>query len=216
MSVETFETVRSPNVRNIRKALQGAIYLKKWVDGDPDVLTVWTAAGGLIVPADFEYVGLTSKSSAAKIARDISDSEVMSWGEGDATRIDRIKDGISLQFTMQESKKIAMEAHGGMNLSGVTPDTDGNIVIDKPSRPVSQRWRALMISKDGDGVDAIYWLDYLPLCTVTGAEDQDSSEETERTYTVTLKGMKDPVLKTAHRQIWGGPGIDTAAMGFTA
>lgn len=111
MSVETFETVRSPNVLNIRKALQGAIYLKRWAEGDPDVTTVWTTAGGLTIPAGFDYVGLTSKSAAAKMARDISDSEVMSWGEGDPTRIDRIKDGISLQFTMQESKKIAMEAH---------------------------------------------------------------------------------------------------------
>ena len=74
---------------------------------------------------------------------------------------------------------------------------------------------AQVLAKDGDGADAIYWLDWLPMAQVTGMEDVENSESTERAYTVTMTGYEDPVVRTAHRQVWGGPGIDAIAMGFS-
>lgn len=216
MSVETFESVRSPNVKNIRKALAGAVFVKRYEDADPEVTQVWTTAGGLLVPAGYEDVGVLSKSSALKLARDVNTSDVESWGFSQPSRRDITADVTTIQFTMQESKRIAMELHGGVDLSGVTPDVDGNIVVDKPQRPQALDWRVFVLCKDGDGADAIYWLDWLPNAQVTGMEDQEFSEANEKAYTVTVTGYEDPALNTAHRTIWGGPGIDPAAMGFTA
>lgn len=216
MSVETFDSVRTPNVKNIRKALAGAVFVKRWVSGDAPITKVWTATGGLLIPTGYLDVGVLSKASAAKFARDTNTSDTESWGYTTPTRRDITSDTTTCQFTMQESKRTSMELHGGVDLSAVVPDTDGNIVIDKPGRPQMLDWRVFVLCKDGDGADAIYWLDWLPMAQVTGMEDIENSESAERAYTVTMTGYEDPVVRTAHRQVWGGPGIDTDAMGFTA
>ena len=117
---------------------------------------------------------------------------------------------------MQESKRQVFELHGGVDLSAVKADTDGNIVIDKPNRPQSIDWRVFVLCKDGDGADAIYWLDWLPMAQVTGVEDVENSETAERAYTVTMTGYEDPEVRTAHRQVWGGPGLNVTGMGFTS
>lgn len=216
MSVETFDSVRSGNVKNIRKALAGAVFVKRWAEGDAPITQVYTTAGGLIIPTGYTDVGVLSKSSAAKFARDTNTSDVESWGYAQPTRRDITSDVTTVQFTMQESKRQVFELHGGMDLSAVVPDVDGNIVIDKPNRPQSIDWRVFVLAKDGDGADAIYWLDWLPMAQVTAMEDVENSESAERAYTVTMTGYEDPAVRTAHRQVWGGPGIDAAAMGFTA
>ena len=215
MSVQTFDSVRTGNVKNIRKALAGAVFVKRWAAGDPAITKVYTTAGGLIIPTGYRDVGVLSKSSAAKLARDTNTSDVESWGYAQPSRRDITSDVTTVQFTMQESKRQVFELYGGVDLSAVKADTDGNIVIDKPNMPQSIDWRVFVLCKDGDGADAIYWLDWLPNAQVTGVEDVENSESAERAYTVTMTGYEDPAVRTAHRQVWGGPGIDAAAMGFT-
>ena len=214
MSVETFDSVRDPNVKNIRKALAGAVFVKRWATGDAPITKVWTAAGGLVIPTGYTDVGVLAKASAAKFARDTNTSDVESWGYAQPTRRDVTSDVTTVQFTMQESKRQVFELHGGVDLSAVTPDSDGNVIIDKPQRPQSLDWRVFVLCKDGDGADAVYWLDWLPMAQVTAMEDVENSESAERAYTVTMTGYEDPAVKTAHRQVWGGPGIDAEAMGF--
>ncbi|WP_343120431.1 hypothetical protein, partial [Clostridioides difficile] len=89
-----------------------------------------------------------------------------------------------------ESNRLAMELHGGVDLSAVKADAQGNIVVDKPSRPQALDWRVFILCKDGDGADAIYWLDWLPNAQVTGVEDQENSESAEKAYTVTMTGYE--------------------------
>lgn len=214
MSVATFDSVRDPNVKNIRKALAGAVFVKRWDDADTAITQVYNSTDGLVIPEGYTDVGVLSKSSAVRFARDTNTADVESWGYAQPTRRDMTTDTTTMVFSMQESKRIVMELHGGADLSAVVPDGDGNIVIDKPARPQAQDWRVFALCKDGDGADAIYWLDWLPNAQVTGVEDQENSEATERLYTVTMTGYEDPAIRTAHRQVWGGPGVDAAAMGF--
>lgn len=214
MSIPTFDTVRNHNKKNIRKALSGLVLVKHHEDDDTELEQIYTAAGGLLIPAGYTDVGILSKSSAVKQSRESGTEDVASWGYGQPTRRDITTDVSTLQFSMQESKRVVMELYNSTDLSGVTPDSDKNIVIDKPTRPQSIDWRVLVLSKDGDGADTIYWADWYPLANVTAFEDQENSEATEKLYTVTITGFEDPVFRTAHRQIWGGPGINPQAMGF--
>ena len=216
VSIATFDSVRDTNVKNIRKGLAGAVFVKPWDAADEPIVKVYTTAGGLTLPADYEDVGYLSKGSSLKVGRETSTSDVESWGESQPTRRDVTTDITTIQFTMQESKRVAFELHSGADLSQVTPDADKNIVMDKPRRPTIRDYRMYVLQKDGDGADAIYWLDWLPLCNVTGVEDLESSQESERAYTVTMTGRNDDAVGTAHRQVWGGPGINPTAMGFPA
>lgn len=214
MSVASFDSVRTPNVKNIRKALQGAVFVKRWEETDTPITTVYTTAAGLVIPDGYTDVGVLSKSSALRFARDTNTADVESWGYAQPTRRDITGDTTTVQFTMQESKRQVMELYNTTDLSAVVADTEGNVVIDKPSRPQALDYRVFSLCKDGDGADAIYWLDWLPNCQVTAVEDQENSEAAEKAYTVTLTGYEDPAIRTAHRQVWGGPGLDPAAMGF--
>lgn len=212
----SFDDVKDHNVKNIRKALAGAVFAKRYNDTDPEIDKVYTTEGGLVIPTGYQSVGLLSKSNATQFARDTGTAEVESWGYGDPTRVDLTRDVTTLRFTMQESKRIAFELYNQVDLSSVTPDADGNIVMDKSSRPQKLDWRIFVLSKDGDGPDAIYFLKWLPNCSITGIESQDLSDANELVYTVTATGYEDPQVRTAVREIWGGPGIDAEAMGFSA
>lgn len=215
MSVQTFDQIKGHNTKLIRKALAGAVFAKRYAPEDEPITQIYTAADGLVIPAGYESVGVTSKSSAAKFARDTETAEVESWGYGDPTRQDLIKDVTSLQFTMQESKRQVFELYNSMDLAAVKADAEGNIIMDKPSTPQALDWRIFTLSRDGDGPNAIYFLKWLPNCRVTAVEDQELSDGAELAYTVTVTGFSDPELLTAVREVWGGPGLQITDMGFT-
>ena len=214
MSVASFDSVKGHDVRNIRKALAGALFVKRFEEDDDPITQVWSESSGLIIPPDYVSVGVTAKGSPPQFARDMQTSDVESWGHPEPTRSDVSRDVDTLQFTAQESKLITFELYRGADYSGVTPDADGNVVLDKPSTPSTEFWRAFTLSKDGSGAAAIYWLDWLPRCSVTAVENQTLGEETELQYAVTLTGYQDEAVATSRRTIWGGPGLDPEAMGF--
>lgn len=216
MSVASFDSIRDTNTRLIRKALAGVVFVKRYEPEDDPITQIYTTAAGLIIPPGYIDVGAISKSAAVRFARETSNSDVESWGFGEPTRRDIVRDVTTMQFTMQESKKQVFELYNSVDLSQVTADEDGNVIVDKPSRPQRLDWRAFTLSKDGDGPDSIYFLKWLPNAQVTSIEDQSWSEDSEVSYTVTMTGYEDPALKTAVREVWGGPGLDAAAMGFSA
>lgn len=210
----SFDDVKGHNTKNIRKALGGAVFAKRYEDGDEEITQVYTEAAGLIIPSGYQSVGVLSKSSATQFARDTGTDEVESWGYGEPTRTDLTRDVTTLRFTMQESKRLAFELYNQVDLSAVTPDSDGNIVMDKPTRPQKLDWRIFVLSKDGDGLQSIYFLKWLPNCSITGVEALDLAEANEMAYTVTATGYEDPAIRTAVREVWGGPGLDAEAIGF--
>lgn len=211
----TFQEIRGHNPALIRKALAGAVFAKRWDEDDPEITTVWTAAEGLAVPDGYVSVGLTSKDDAVTNSRDVENNDVTSWGYGEPTRSDITSDTNTLQFTMQESSLLAAEIYYNADYSEVTADTDNNVILDKPATPEPINWRFFVLSQDGAGANAIYWLEWLPYCRVTSVEDLVDSEADELKYTVTLTGFSDPEVLTARRVIWGGPGFDPEKFGIT-
>lgn len=216
MPVQTFSAAKGHQDSNIRKALEMAIFVKPKVDGDTEVNKIWTATGGLIVPAGYVSVGLMTKADGASWSRDQSSSDVESIGYGEPTRRDITKDVVGLAFTMQESKRQAMELFHGLDLSAVTTDTDGNFFFDKASLPVSRHYRVLAIGKDGDGPNAKYMARWLPNAQITEMGEQAWQDEAELNYPATFTAYTDDVFGTSMREIWGGPGVDHVKMGFPA
>ena len=214
--VTTFTDAKGHLGANIRKILEMAIFLKPVEDTDTAITTVWTATGGLTVPAGYLPVGMVTKGDGATWSRDQESSDVESFGYAEPTRRDITKDVTGLAFTMQESKKTTMELFHGLDLSAITTDADGNFFFDKASRPVQRKYRVLALGKDGDGPDAIYQARWLPNAQVTENGEQAWSEGDEIKYPATFTAYTDTQFGTSMREIWGGPGLDHAAMGFAA
>lgn len=216
MSVPTFESQKGHNPDLIRKPLEMAIFVKPHEDGDEEVDSIYTETAGLVVPTGYMPVGLTTKDDGATWTRDQESVDTESHGYSEPTRRDIIRDVSGLGFTMQESKKTSMELYHGVSLDSVTPDADGNIVIDRPNRPTLRYWRVLAIGKDGAGPSAIYMARWLPRALVSEQPEQSWQEGEEIRYPATLTGFLDVAFGTSFREIWGGPGLDAAAMGFGA
>lgn len=216
MAVVGFSDIGKFNSKNIRKALEAVLLLKPWASGDAPVVQIWTSAGGLTVPVGYDHVGWCTKKDAYAFARNTDTGDVESHGSAEPTRSDLTKDVTTLKFVMQESKRQVIGIYEGQDLSAITPDAEGNITYDKPVAPKTIDYRGLLIAKDGDGANAVYFSRWLPLCRVTDVSDQTWGSEDEVQYGATLTAFTDPTVKTAVRTIWGGPGLDAVAMGFKA
>jgi hypothetical protein len=210
----TFTEAKGHNRDNIRKVLEMAIFVKPVADADTAITQIYTTALGLIIPAGYLPVGMVTKDDGATWSRDQESSDVTSFGYAEPVRRDVVSDVTGLAFTMQESKKTTMELFHGLDLSAITTDAQGNFYFDKASRPVNRKYRVLALGKDGDGPDAIYVARWLPNAQVTENGEQAWSEGDEVKYPATFTAYTDTTFGTSYREIWGGPGVDHAAMGF--
>jgi hypothetical protein len=210
----TFTEAKGHNRDNIRKVLEMAIFVKPVADADTAITQIYTTALGLIIPAGYLPVGMVTKDDGATWSREQESSDVTSFGYAEPVRRDVVSDVTGLAFTMQESKKTTMELFHGLDLSAITTDAQGNFYFDKASRPVNRKYRVLALGKDGDGPDAIYVARWLPNAQVTENGEQAWSEGDEVKYPATFTAYTDTTFGTSYREIWGGPGVDHAAMGF--
>ena len=211
----TFDTLKGHDNNRIRKILEMALFAKRWDPADEAPTQIWDGTQ-LTLPAGYVPIGLTTKDDGATWSREQETSDVTSHGYAEPTRRDILSDQTGLNFTAQEAKRTTLELDKGVDLSAVKPDANGNLVIDKPSRPQPLYWRVLAIGKDGDGPDAIYVVRWLPRAQVTENAEQNWSEESELTFPSTFSAYTDPEVGTSMREIWAGPGLDHAEMGFPA
>lgn len=214
----TFTEAKGHKGSNIRKILEMAIFIKPVDDADTAITKVWGGTtAGLTIPAGYLPVGMTTKDDGATWSRDQESSDVTSYGYAEPVRRDILSDVTGLSFTMQESKKTTMELFHGLDLSAVTTDTvanGGSFYFDKASRPAQRKYRVLALGKDGDGPDAIYVARWLPNAQITENGEQAWSEGDEVKYPATFTAYTDDTFGTSFREIWGGPGLDHADMGF--
>lgn len=214
----TWTEARGHKGSNVRKILEMAIFVKPVATGDTAITKVWTGtAGGLVIPTGYLPVGMTTKDDGATWTRDQESSDVTSYGYAEPVRRDILSDVSGLAFTMQESKKTTMELFHGLDLSTVTTDTalnGGSFYFDKASRPAQRKYRVLALGKDGDGPDAIYLARWLPNAQITENGEQSWSEGDEIKYPATFTAYTDSTFGTSFREIWGGPGVKHADMGF--
>ena len=212
----TFDEVKEHDQSNIRKVLEMAIFVKPFEDGDTEITSIHDGTG-LVIPTGYVGVGLTTKDDGATWSRAVETSDTTSHGYAEPSRRDVTSDVTGLAFVMQESKRTSMELYHGIDLSAVTPDASasgGGFFFDKPARPAQRHYRVLALGKDGDGPDAVYVARWLPNAQVTERSDQAWKEDEEVKYPATLTAYVDAAFGTSFRELWAGPGLDHAAMGF--
>lgn len=212
----TFSELQNETDSLIRKGLQGLVAVKRHEPGDTEITALVGPDGLLALPTGYTPVGLITKDDGVGWTRDVETSDVTSLGRTEPTRRDVTSDVSGLAFTMQESGKKAFELYEGLDLSAVTHDANGNVSWDKPDRPATIRYRVLVLFKDGDGADAIYFAKWLPRAEVTDRSEQGWNEENAVQYGVTLTAFVDEEFGTSMRSLWAGPTSTITAMGFPA
>jgi hypothetical protein len=171
----------------------------------------------LALPSGWDDMGWLT-TDGAQFARDVSSSDVTSWGSVTPTRTDIVSDTTTLTVVAQETKLLTIGMATGADLSAITADgTTGEVSIAKPSRPRSKHYRALSVAVDQADAGEVYIARFLPRAKVSNyAEQSFGGGDDPITWGVTLTGEEDADLGYSERWIFGGAGwLDQlAAMGF--
>ena len=219
-------TLKNKQAELIRKALDGSVFLNPDLSAVSEIAALTAdsvATPGTpelkALPAGYEDLGWLT-SDGAQFSRDVSTSEVTSWGSVSPTRTDITSDTTTMSVTAQETKLITIGLATGVDLSALTPDAvTGELSVAKPSRPKSKHYRVLSLAVDqGDGGE-IYIARFLPRAKVTGFSEQSfGGGDDPISWGVTFTGEEDSGLGYSERWIFAGPGWNALLtdMGFGA
>lgn len=224
-----YEALKNKQTELIRKALDGSVFMAD-VTADPIAnLTTYVAAvvGPPAVPAHIDLEALPVgyddlgwlTADGAQFSRDVSASEVTSWGSVSPTRTDVTSDSSTLTVTAQETKLLTIGLATGADLSAaVAAFQTGEVSVAKPVRPKSRHYRVLSLAVDQGDAGEIYIARFLPRAKVNGYSEQSfGAGDDPITWGVTMVGEEDSDLGYSERWIFGGDGWNAlvADMGFT-
>lgn len=209
----SYDALKKKQSELIRKALDGSVFLAPVT---ADAITTLTEATGVApdqvidlapLPALYEDLGWLTGDGAG-FSRDVSSSDVTSWGSVTPTRSDITADTTTLTVTAQETKLLTIGLATGADLSAATPDAvTGEIRVAKPARAKSKTYRALSVAVDNGDFGEIYVARFLPRAKVTGYSEQAfGAGDDPITWGVTLTGEIDSDLGFSEQWMFGGPG----------
>lgn len=225
MAGSKYDVLKDKQTELIRKALDGSAFIAS-IDADPiDQLT--DAADSLLKPLPASVgaampwgdLGWLSGDGAA-FSRDVSTSDISSWGSVSPTRSDVTADSSTLTVACQETNMRTIGLATGMDMSSVVPTVgSGEVQVQKPSRPSSKFYRLLTIAVDQGDAGEIYVARYMPRAKVTGFSEQSfGGGDDPIMWGVTFTGYEDSDVGFSESWIFGGPGWKAllVQMGFPA
>jgi hypothetical protein len=202
----------------IRKAVDGSAFIAPFSATAITSLTDATDKLLKPLPEGYGELGYVSTDGFA-FGRDVEESQIRSHGATEATRSDITSDTTTLTVQCQETKLQTIGLYTGAALEAIEADaTTGEVVIDKPRRPVGRYYRLLKLSVDLTDDGELYIARFLPRAKVTNFDEQSYTSDGENpiTWPVTLTGFVDSTEGCSERWLFGGPGWDAllTAMGI--
>ena len=162
MAGTKYDVLKEKQTELIRKALDGSAFIAS-IDA-PTLAGLTDAADSLLKPLPatgtpklpWGDLGFLS-ADGAQFSRDVSSSDITSWGSVAPTRSDVTADSSTLTVACQETNIRTIGLSTGADLSAVTPTAgSGEIQINKPGRPSSRFYRVLALAVDQGDAGEIY------------------------------------------------------------
>lgn len=215
--------IKLDDLRNVKDGL-----IRKMVGGGAILLAPrdatapesFTDANGALIKLD-GYVGLgrIAKNGAPNFTPEDTTEEIETWGEMDPSRRDLTSSKLTVEATLQDTRKETLAIAANRQLSymdEIKPGANGEVSLEDNPQPGTIEYRAFFIGVDGVGDDAFYFGRSLPRVMITrGPESWDPANAV--TYPLTLTALKDSELGYSSKRFYGGPGAKKrlAAMGFS-
>lgn len=197
----------------IRKATDGSVFIAPATAITIDTLTEATGvAPDTIValktlPTEYTDLGWLT-NDGAQFAREVSTSDITSWGSVAPTRSDITSDSSTLTVAAQETNITTIGLGTGADLAAIVAAAGtGEVKIAKPLRPSSRTYRALSLAVDENEFGEIYLARFLPRAKVTGyAPQSHGGGDGAVEWGVTFQGEPDSDLGYSEAWYFGGPG----------
>lgn len=215
----TFAELQNVQTELIRKAKSGSAFLAPVSAADVD--ETFVGPGGVLatLPTDYEDLGWLSNDGMG-FSRDVSTSDVTSFGSVSPTRSDVVSDTSTVTVTCQETKLLTIGLATGVDVASIkTPNSTGAVMVRKPIAPASKFYRLFCISKDDGDAGDIYIARFFPRAKVTSFGEQSfGGGDDPISWGVTMTGYPDSDLGFTEAWLFGGPGWNAlvASMGFSA
>lgn len=225
MAGSKYDVLKKKQTELIRKALDGSAFIAS-IDA-PALTTLTDAADSLLKPLPttgtpklpWGDLGWLS-ADGAQFARDVSSSDITSWGSVSPTRSDVTADSSTMTVACQETNIRTIGLSTGADLSAtVLTAGSGELAISKPSRPSSRFYRVLSLAVDQGDAGEIYIARYMPRAKVSSFSEQAfGGGDDPIMWGVTFTGFEDSTVGFSEQWIFGGPGWKALAvkMGFSA
>lgn len=217
----TFAELQNVQANLIRKAKSGSAFLAPITATDIDETFVTGATGTLAaLPAEYEDLGWLSQDGMS-FSRDVSTSDVTSFGSVSPTRSDVVSDTSTVTVVCQETKLLTIGLATGIDTTAIKTPTavTGAVMVRKPVAPTSKYYRLFCISKDDGDAGDIYIARFFPRAKVTSFGEQSfGGGDDPISWGVTMTGYPDADLGFTEAWLFGGPGWNALVdeMGFDA
>lgn len=225
MAGTKYDVLKKKQTELIRKALDGSAFIAS-VDAPP-LVDLTDATDSLLKPlpttgtpkmAWGDLGWLTA--DGAQFSRDVSSSDITSWGSVSPTRSDVTADSSTLTVACQETNIRTIGLSTGMDMSAVVGATgSGEVQVKKPTRPSSRFYRVLSLAVDQGDAGEIYIARYMPRAKVSSFSEQSfGGGDDPIMWGVTFTGFEDSTVGFSESWIFGGPGWKAllVKMGFPA
>lgn len=225
----SYDSLKTKQSELIRKALDGSAFIAAGDAPVPASLTTATGVGAAAVidltalPSGYSDLGYLTDDGTS-FSRDVSTSDVTSWGSVQPTRTDITADSTTVSVTAQETSIYTIGLATGKSFtalksSGSASDS-GEVTISKPARPSAQFYRLLTLAVDNGSAEGdIFIARFFPKMKVTAFGDQAfGGGDAPIEWPVTLQALEDSELGYSERWFFGGPGWKNlmVKMGFDA
>lgn len=208
-----YSDLQSKQAELIRKATDGSVFL---APASADAITTITSSTGTApnnvidleaLPTDYDDLGWLT-TDGAQFARDVSTSDITSWGSVSPTRSDVTSDSTTLTVVCQETKLLTIGLATGADLAAIEADAvTGEVAVSKPLRASARSYRVLTLAVDENEFGEIYLGRFLPRGKVTGYAPQNlGGGDTAIEWGVTFTGEPDGALGYSERWFFGGAG----------
>ena len=206
-----FETLTEHQAHLVRKMRTGSVFTAPLTSTIPTRLT---AAGDDLptaLPAGYVDLGLLSEDGAS-FAADLTTSDTTVWQSVQPARTDITAKTNTVSVVARETKRATIEAYTMVDFDDVTALAGGEIVFDEEAVPNPKYVRVLVIGEDVTDTGPIYIGRLLPRARVTAIGDQSfNAGDDGLQWELTFTGYTDPVIGTAQRWFFGGPGLAAIA-----
>lgn len=201
----------SLNAAHIRKGKKVGVFWAPMATAIPAAFTAGGVSSAPVTLADltgFKPVGLLRKDDGIAMSRNRETSTVEAIGFNDPVREDVTSDRFTAQITALETNRLVIEQYLGVDLTGVTPDTNtGEVRFPQPADAELVRGRWLFMAQDGAGADRYWWGRLFPAGTVTETDDQNMAEaDGSWTWPMTISSNADTTAGYGVLHFFGGGG----------
>lgn len=202
-----FTSLQQRNTDLIRKSLDAVALIAPTTASLPTTLTTGASGDLTALPAGYIDLGWVDKGDGITRGRNVDSDEIESLGSTTPTRRDIIKVDTTIQVTLQETKRMALELYHGVVLATTGFDaTTKEVSFSESTRPSTVFYRLITIWTDLTGTDAIYGASVYPRVSVTDMDDMKIADSGALAWKVTFTAYVDSTAGYAVKHLYGGPG----------